>query len=138
MLADAKHTLSDIFVTLSVLAGLITFRIWKIDLDPYLAMMVAGVIIYAAYQVFSSTIPILVDSAPLSSEHIARIVRETPGVRSVHEILSRGVPGKIFISMHLAVHPTETKEAHAVTEEVERRLEQLIGPCQVVIHVEPE
>jgi cation diffusion facilitator family transporter len=138
LLADSKHTLSDIGVSASVLAGLLLIERGIVNLDAYLALGVAGVIAYAAYQIFSSTIPVLVDSAPLSTEHIAKVVRETPGVESVHEILSRGVPGKIFISMHLVVTPQNTLEAHAVTEEVERRLAQKFGPCQVTIHVEPD
>lgn len=136
--ADSKHTLSDIFVSASVLAGLLLVQRGSVHVDAYLALGVAVVIAFASYQIFSSTIPVLVDSAPLSTEHVAKIVRETPGVESVHEILSRGVPGKIFISMHLVVTPQNTLEAHAVTEEVERRLEREFGPCQVTIHVEPD
>jgi cation diffusion facilitator family transporter len=138
LIADSKHTLSDIFVSLSILIGLMLVSRGMVHVDPILAFVVAGVITYAAYQIFASTIPVLVDSAPLSSEYIAKIVRETPGVESVHEIRSRGVPGRIFISMHLVVTPTTTFEAHAVTEEVERRLAEKIGPCTVTIHVEPD
>jgi cation diffusion facilitator family transporter len=138
LIADSKHTLSDIFVTLSILIGLVLVRRGMVHVDPILTFVVAGVITYAAYKIFASTIPVLVDSAPLSPEYIAKIVRETPGVESVHEIKSRGVPGRIFISMHLVVTPTTTFEAHAVTEEVERRLAEKIGPCTVTIHVEPD
>jgi divalent metal cation (Fe/Co/Zn/Cd) transporter len=120
-----------------VLAGLLLLKFQVANLDAPLALLVAAVIAHAAYKIFSGTIPVLVDSAPLSAEHIARVVRETPGVESVHEILSRGVPGKIFISMHLVVTPTNTLEAHAVTEEVERRLAEEFGPCAATIHVEP-
>lgn len=136
--ADSRHTFSDIVVTSSVLAGLLLVRVGYEVLDPLMALGVAAVIAYAAYGIFSSTIPVLVDSAPLSAEHIARIVRETPGVDSVHEIQSRGVPGKIFITMHLVVTPTDMLEAHAVTEDVEKNLEHAIGPCHITIHVEPE
>ena len=138
LIADSKHTLSDIFVSLSILVGLVLVRQGMTHVDPILAFFVAGIITYAAYQIFASTIPVLVDSAPLSSEYIAKIVRQTPGVESVHEIRSRGVPGRIFISMHLVVTPTNTFEAHAVTEEVERRLAEKVGPCSVTIHVEPD
>ena len=136
--ADSNHTLSDIAVSASILVGLVGVRRGIVYLDALLALGVAGVIAYAAYQIFRTTIPVLVDSAPLSSEHIAKVVRETPGVESVHAIRSRGVPGRIFIAMHLVVTPTNTFEAHAVTEEVERQLEKEFGPCTVTIHVEPD
>lgn len=138
LLADSKHTLSDIFVSASILIGLIFVRLGHLYLDAVLALVVAGVIAFAAYQIFASTVPVLVDSAPLSAEHIARIVKETPGVESVHDIRSRGMPGNIFITLHLVVTPQSTVEAHAVTEKVEARLEQAIGPCNVTIHVEPD
>jgi cation diffusion facilitator family transporter len=136
--ADSQHTLSDIWVSSSILAGLFGVRKGILYLDALLALGVAAVIAHAAFKIFRTTIPVLVDSAPLSSEHISKVVRETHGVESVHEIRSHGVPGRIFISMHLVVTPTNTVEAHAVTEDVERRLEEEFGPCTVTIHVEPD
>jgi len=137
LLADASHTLSDIFVSSSVLVGLFFVRVGHVALDPILAFVIAAVITVAAYRIFASTIPVLVDSAPLPRERVAEIVRNTPGVESVHDIRSRGVPGMIFITLHLIVTPQDMEQAHAVTEEVERRLENAIGACQVNIHVEP-
>jgi cation diffusion facilitator family transporter len=138
LLADAQHTFSDVFISATILIGLVLLHLQIVDLDATLALGVAGVIVYAAYQIFSSTVPILVDRAPLPPEFIAEIVRATPGVESVHEIMSRGVPGKIFITMHLVVTPSSTVEAHAITEDVERRLEDRVGNCQVTIHIEPD
>ena len=138
LLADSKHTLSDIFVSLSILAGLLLLWFKVADLDAVLALLVSGVIAYAAYQIFSATAPVLVDRSPFPRDYIAEIVRVTPGVRSVHDIMSRGVPGNAFITMHLAVTPVSTNDAHAVTEEVERRLEKRLGSCHVIIHIEPE
>lgn len=138
LLADSRHTLSDIFVSLSILAGLLMLWFGIANLDAVLALLVSGVIAYAAYQIFASTVPVLVDTSPFSRGYIAEIVRATPGVKSVHDIMSRGVPGNAFITMHLAVTPVNISDAHAVTEEVERRLETRFGPCHITIHVEPD
>jgi len=138
LLADSKHTLSDIFVSLSILAGLVMLWFKVANLDAVLALLVSGVIAYAAYQIFSATAPVLVDRSPFPRDYIAEVVRATPGVMSVHDIMSRGVPGNAFITMHLAVTPVSTNDAHAVTEEVERRLEKRLGACHVTIHIEPE
>jgi len=137
LLADSNHTLSDIYVSLSILAGLLLLYFDIADLDAYLALVVSGVIAFAAYQIFSRTVPVLVDRSPFPRGFIDEIVRATPGVESVHDIMSRGVPGKAFITMHLAVTPQNIHDAHAVTEEVERRLEDKLGACEVTIHVEP-
>jgi cation diffusion facilitator family transporter len=138
LLADSKHTLSDIFVSLSILAGLLMLWFRIANLDAVLALLVSGVIAYAAYEIFSATVPVLVDRSPFPRDYIAEVVRATPGVMSVHDIMSRGVPGNAFITMHLAVTPVSTSDAHAVTEEVERRLEKMLGACHVTIHIEPE
>ncbi len=138
LLADSKHTLSDIFVSLSILAGLFLLWFKVANLDAVLALLVSVVIAYAAYEIFSATVPVLVDRSPFPRDYIAEVVRATPGVKSVHDIMSRGVPGSAFITMHLAVTPVSTSDAHAVTEEVERRLEKMLGSCHVTIHIEPE
>ncbi len=138
LMADSQHTLSDIGVSTSILIGLLLLRFGIIDLDAVLALAVAGIITFAAYQIFASTIPVLVDRAPVAPEFVAEIVRSTPGVESVHGIMSRGVPGMTFISMHLVVTPLSTPEAHAITEDVERRLAEKVGPCEVTIHIEPD
>jgi cation diffusion facilitator family transporter len=138
LLADSKHTLSDIFVSLSILAGLLLLWFRIANLDAVLALLVSGVIAYAAYEIFSATVPVLVDRSPFPRDYIAEVVRATPGVMSVHDIMSLGVPGNAFITMHLAVTPVSTNDAHAVTEEVERRLEKRLGACHVTIHIEPE
>jgi len=138
LLADSKHTLSDIFVSLSILAGLLLLWFKIANLDAVLALLVSGVIAYTAFQISSTTIPVLVDRSPFPRGYIAEIVRATPGVKSVHDIMSRGVPGNAFITMHLAVMPENISAAHAVTEEVERRLENRFGACHITIHVEPE
>jgi len=138
LLADSKHTLSDIFVSLSILVGLLMLWFRIANLDAVLALLVSCVIAYAAYQIFSATAPVLVDRSPFPRDYIAEVVRATPGVKSVHDIMSLGVPGNAFITMHLAVAPVITSDAHAVTEEVERRLEKTLGPCHVTIHIEPE
>jgi cation diffusion facilitator family transporter len=138
LMADSQHTLSDIYVSSSILVGLLLLRFKIIDLDAVLALVVAGVITFSAYQIFSSTIPVLVDRAPIAPAFVSEIVRATPGVESVHDIMSHGVPGKVFISMHLVVTPMNTPEAHAITEDVERRLAEKVGPCQVTIHIEPD
>lgn len=136
--ADSRHTLSDVFVTTAILLGILLIRIAGVNLDAYLALVVAGVIALASYQIFSSTVPVLVDRAPFPRGFIAEIVRSTPGVRSVHDIMSRGLPGKAYITMHLVVTPTTTHDAHAITEDVECRLAEKLGRCHVTIHIEPE
>jgi divalent metal cation (Fe/Co/Zn/Cd) transporter len=65
-------------------------------------------------------------------------VIQVPGVVNCHSIASRGLLGRqVFIDMHLVVQPTTVEAAHAITEAVEARLEELYRPARITIHIEP-
>jgi divalent metal cation (Fe/Co/Zn/Cd) transporter len=74
------------------------------------------------------------------SWHIAEVVRSVPGVHSAHDIRSRSQGGEMFVEMHLHIaHEFESDHiaSHAITEEIERRLEAEFGRVTATIHVEP-
>lgn len=137
--ADAQHTMSDIWVTISVLAGLLGIWIWNIQwLDIVLAFPVALLVFWSGWSVLRENLPWLVDEMAIAPEAIHAVVMQVPGVVNCHQIASRGVLGRqVFIEMHLIVNATDVKTAHAITETVEARLEERYYPVRVSIHVEP-
>lgn len=139
LIADAHHTLSDIWVTIAVLIGL--GGVWLLNwqwLDIALAFPVAALVMSSGWTVLRENLPWLVDESAIAPEHIAAIVRSVPGVLNVHNIASRGVIGRqCFIEMHLIVEPAEVAAAHAITEAIEDKLEQRFSPVRIMIHVEP-
>ncbi len=140
LVADAIHTKSDVYVSFSVLIGLILIRMGFYWLDPVVSLGVASFIAWNGYQIFKATVPVLVDAAPMPAETIANLVHEVQGVHSVHDIRSRSHGGEIYIEMHLHVKEHIEKDhvaSHAITEEVERRLEKEFGQVTATIHVEP-
>lgn len=140
LIADALHTRSDVFVSCSILVGLFLVQKGYVWLDSGLALIVAGVIGWNGWLIFKATVPVLVDSAPVSSVRIAQIVASVPGVHSAHDIRSRGNSNGMFVEMHLHVSPELERDhiaSHGVTEEIERRLAQEFGSVTVLIHVEP-
>lgn len=138
LLADAAQTRSDIFVTLGVLLGLALVPLGIPFVDPVLAIAVAIFIGYSAYAVFRDTMPVLTDRAVFDPVAVARIVKGVPGVRSVHDIRSRGGPRESFVQMHLVVDAHDVASAHDITDEVERRVSAALGVKEVFVHVEPE
>ncbi|MCI0339413.1 MAG: cation diffusion facilitator family transporter [Acidobacteria bacterium] len=140
LIADAIHTRSDVLVSCSVLAGLVLVKLGYLWFDPVVSLGVAAFIAWNGYQIFKTTVPVLVDAAPVPPSRIAEIAESVPGVHSVHDIRSRTQGGEMFIEMHL--HVAEEIEhdhvaSHAITEEVERKLEQEFGKVIATIHVEP-
>lgn len=145
LVADAQHTMSDVWVTITVLAGLIGIwqgRVWNLPqlqwLDVILAFPVALLVFRSGWEVLTDNLPWLVDEAAIAPEAIQAIVMQVPGVINCHHIASRGVLGRqVFIEMHLIVDAKDVETAHQITEVVEDRLEEHFNPVRVLIHVEP-
>ncbi len=145
LIADAKHTMSDIWVTITVLIGLI--GVWQSEflhlpqlqsLDVILAFPVALLVLYSGWEVLTENLHWLVDEMAIAPEAIHNIVMSVPGVINCHAIASRGVVGRqVFIEMHLIVDSTDVETAHQITENVESQLEEKFNPVRVLIHVEP-
>ncbi|MEQ8998616.1 MAG: cation diffusion facilitator family transporter [Coleofasciculus sp. B1-GNL1-01] len=145
LIADAQHTMSDVWVTITVLAGLIGIwqgQLWNLPqlqwLDVILAFPVALLVFRSGWEVLTDNLPWLVDKAAIAPEAIQGIVIQVPGVINCHDIASRGVLGRqVFIEMHLIVDAKDVETAHQITEVVEDRLEERFDPVRVLIHVEP-
>ena len=145
LIADAKHTMSDVWITIIVLAGLI--GVWQAKLlnlpqlqwlDVILAFPVALLVFRSGWEVVKENLPWLVDEIAIAPEAIHDIVIQVPGVINCHDIASRGLLGRqVFIEMHLIVDVDDVKTAHQITEEIEIRLEKRFSPVRVLIHVEP-
>ena len=145
LIADAKHTMSDIWVTILVMAGLV--GVWQANvlnlpqlqlLDVILAFPVALLVFRSGWSVLQDNLPWLVDQAAIAPEAIHDIVMDVPGVVNCHDIASRGVIGRqVFVEMHLIVDAPDVTTAHKITEEIEARLSAKYDPIRVVIHIEP-
>ncbi|MBN3923927.1 cation diffusion facilitator family transporter [Nostoc sp. NMS4] len=138
LIADATHTMSDIWVTISVIAGLIGVWLGYQWMDLVLAFPVALLVFWSGWSVLKENLPWLVDQMAIAPEAIHAIATSVPGVINCHDIASRGVLGRqVFIEMHLIVDAVDVETAHRITEEVESRLEERFRPVRILIHVEP-
>jgi cation diffusion facilitator family transporter len=139
LIADAHHTMSDIWVTIGVLVGLLGIWIFGWQwLDMVLAFPVALLVFRSGWSVIQDNLPWLVDQMAIAPEAIYAIVMQVPGVQNCHDIASRGVVGRqSFIEMHLIVAAKDVETAHEITEIVEARLQERFAPTRVLIHVEP-
>ena len=138
LIADAKHTMSDVWITITVIGGLIGVWFGYQWLDIVLALPVAILVFRSAWSIIKDNLPWLVDKIAIAPEVIHQIVLSVPGVVNCHDIASRGVVGRqVFIEMHLIVDPLDIEHAHRITEEVEHRIQEKFHPVRGVIHVEP-
>jgi cation diffusion facilitator family transporter len=139
LLADARHTLSDVFVSLAVICSAVGVRLGIPHADGVVALLVLGLIAWAGWSIVRQAIGILSDTAQLPKSQVVQLAREVSGVVSAGDIRSRGMEESIWVDLTIQVDPSmTTAEAHAVAHEVEDRLKtNWPRVVDVVVHIEP-
>lgn len=139
LMADASHTLSDVYVTLSVLVSLLLVWLGYPRADGLIALGVMVFVAWVAYGIVRHSVGILSDTARLDPVEVARRTREVPGVRSCHDVRSRGMEESVYVDLKIEVDPQMTTEqAHALADTVEKHLQAAYPQVvDVVVHVEP-
>jgi len=137
--ADAMQTRGDVWTSLAVIGALAGARLGMPILDPLAAILVAGFIGYAGYQIARSTTMILSDRIVIAESDLEEVVRSVPGVLGCHHIRTRGTNDHVFLDLHVwlpAAMPLI--EAHALSHDVKDRLiARYPQIADAIIHIEP-
>lgn len=146
--ADAWHLRTDVYTSMGVMGGLAL--IWLIELaweghhvhwiDPAAAILVALLIIKAAYDLTVQSLGDLLDASLPKEENalIAGSIRGRAGVISFKGLRTRKAGGVRFIEFDMLVAAEMTVEAaHAVADEVTAAIRASLKNAEVTIHVEP-
>ncbi len=138
--ADAKHTRSDAYVSISVICSLIFVQLGITAADAVVSLLVALAVLASAISIFRQASRTLGDASRLNSAEVARLVETVQGVCSVHEVRSRGSEGEVYVDLHILLDPTMTLlDAHEKATEVERVITQVYPEvADVVVHMEPD
>ena len=139
LVADALHTRADIFVSLSVIGGLIAVRLGYPLADPLLALVIALFIAKIGIDIIRESSPTLMDRVAMPADQVEQIALSVPGVLSCHRVRSRGHEQAVYADLHIQVDPAmSTEQAHAIAHEVQRQLRKRRPDIHdVTIHVEP-
>lgn len=137
--ADAAHTLSDVFVSLGVIVGLVLVKMGFPMADPVMALVVTVAILFSAFGVFRAAHETLSDHARIPQEEIASAALSVEGVLDAHRIRTRGTEGEVYCDLHIHVDPDmSVKRAHEVGNRVEERVMGLFPAVrEVLVHIEP-
>jgi cation diffusion facilitator family transporter len=138
LLADAKNTSTDVFVTLSVMLsmGIVALTGW-LWVDVLAAFFVVLLIGKAAWGILRQTGSVLVDTAPYEQDELSAIVGD---MGEVVRARSRGSKDAAHIDIDLRV-PAEMTIAHSekLACKIRQRIErQLGGVSEVEIHFMPQ
>jgi cation diffusion facilitator family transporter len=139
--ADAIHLWVDVFTSIGVMTGLMLIRLthWQI-LDPVIAIVVAGLILKAAFDLTVKSIADLADrQLPDSELHSIRTTIDShTEVKSYHKLRTRKSGGRREIDIHVQVEKTMTvKEAHGLCFKIENAIKDTLPGAYVTIHTEP-
>jgi cation diffusion facilitator family transporter len=139
LLADAHHTTSDLATSLTVIAALIGVRLGYAWLDPAAALIVAGFIAWACWEIFQDTSRILGDRVVIDESRIRKVVQQVPEVLGCHHIRTRGPSDHVFLDLHVWMDGgLPLHEAHRLSHVVKDKLMATFPQIKdAVIHIEP-
>ena len=139
LVADASHTLSDVAVSLGVIASLVIVKLGFEQADGIVALLVALIILRTAWGILRGVMYTLGDAARLPADDVAAVARAVPGVVGCHAVRTRGSEAHVYVDLHVQVAPgTTIEEGHALAHQVEGALRQRYGQItDVVVHMEP-
>ncbi len=122
--ADADHTASDVWVTISVIISLIAVELGLAWMDAAAGLAIVGLIVFVAWGIVRRTSPVLVDAAPIPPHDIAQVVDGTPGVEKVLRARSRGTQDAVHVDLDVQVAPVISAElAHSIADTVRERIQ---------------
>jgi cation diffusion facilitator family transporter len=139
LMADSRHTMSDVMVSSSVLVSFVFVRLGFGLADVLVTAVIAGFIAYGAWQIVREALIALSDSAVENADRIRAAAVAVEGVQGAHAIRSRGGGSRYWVDLHIQVDPQLTVDTgHEIASEVAQAVEIRLGrPADVTVHVEP-
>jgi cation diffusion facilitator family transporter len=145
--ADALHFSTDIWSSGVVILGLFLVKVseWIPNFaflrqaDSVAAILVGLIVVYISIRLGIRTVQALLDVAPSGIEkEIISVVEVLPGVTDCHNVRVRYSGPQPFVDIHVLLEANQTLiEAHNLTEEIERVIQELIPNADVTVHPEP-
>ena len=139
LLADARHTRSDVMTSVAVIGALLGVWWGYPIFDPIAAVIVAGFIGHACWDIAQHASRILSDEIVIAGDDVRAVVLSVPDVLGCHRIRTRGSADHAFMDLHVWLDgkiPLESAHAtsHVVKDRLMKRFPEL---ADVVIHIEP-
>jgi cation diffusion facilitator family transporter len=149
LLADGWHLRTDVYTSAGVAVGLALYYVSKFLfpqynfywIDPVVAILVALLILKAAYQLtMQSTGGLLDEKLPKEEEkQVLDIIHsKEPRILSFHNFKTRKAGSERFIEFHLIVDAAmSVKDAHDICDEITDEIKAILHKSVVMIHTEP-
>jgi cation diffusion facilitator family transporter len=140
--ANAHHLLTDVWTSIGIIVGVLLVA-WtgNLILDPLLALLVAGNIVWTGIRLLRETGYGLLDSAlPEGDRQAIAGVLALYRQRGIdfHALRTRASGSRRFVSLHVLVPGTWTvRHGHDLCEEIEFAIRHALPESTVFTHLEP-
>ena len=140
--ADAQHLMTDVWTSAGVVVGVgATVATGALWLDPLIALLVAGNIVWSGWKLIHRSASGLMDRALPAEDH-ARVVDILESYRGeridYHALRTRESGARRFVEVHLLVPGAWTvRRGHDLAERVEGDIRAALERTTVITHLEP-
>ena len=134
------HTWADTLIALGiVLVAVVIAATGLRAADPLLGILIAGLIVWTAWDIVTESLNILLEGLPrgIELEQVATAIRGVPGVEDVHDlhIWSLGAKAQA-LSCHVCIADIPLLESEAILAQVNVVLEQRFRICHTTVQLE--
>ena len=139
LIADAMHTGSDIFSSISVIISLVCIRLGFPIVDTVAGFVIALLICYIGADILKHSSRVLTDYAVIEVQHICDALSDMKEIVGCHRIRTRGRSDDIHVDLHVTVDKDmSVGKAHELSTAIEKRIrERFPGVTDVIVHIEP-
>jgi cation diffusion facilitator family transporter len=140
--ADARHLMTDVWTSAGVLVGVGAVALTGLErLDPIVALVVAGNIVWSGVNIMRRSVSGLMDTA-LPQEELDKIqgvlkIYKQEGIQ-IHALRTRQSGARRFVSFHVLVPGNwSVQYGHQLLERIEADLRRSLTNLSVFTHLEP-
>jgi divalent metal cation (Fe/Co/Zn/Cd) transporter len=103
------------------------------------AIVVAAIVVQVSVKLGVRTVQSLIDTVPSGTDRrIISAVEGLPGVTDCHNVRVRYSGPRPFVDVHVLLDGNQTlRQAHDLTEEIERAIQSVLPEADVTVHPEP-
>ena len=140
MMATAADAMGDVATTTATILSVLFFRVTGINIDGFVGIGVALVVMWAGIGIAKDTLePLIGEAVPQETfDEITRFVESYDGIVGTHDLLVHNYgPGRSMASIHAEVpNDVNIEVSHEIIDRIERDAADKLG-IFLVIHMDP-
>ncbi len=140
MRATSADSLSDAIATTAVLIASLIFRFTGFDIDAYMGVVVALLILWAGVKILNETKNSILGEGPSDEivDDIRTVVGRYPDALGIHDLWVHNYgPGRVMASLHIEVDGSaDMFKSHDIIDCIERQLRVEYG-IEATVHMDP-